>query len=208
MKRNLPIATAVFVSIAAMAVAAVAQSGERGPGEGVPQVTAVEVEAQQAMEVLDVARTASDAMPTEVAQSIDDHASFGMNPDLSRESIDTIANDVYVIPADDHICSSLTVGDGVNVSCAETSDVAAGQVGASTVTLVGGSIGIYGIVPDGVESVTVKTGTSTSTSVATDENAYFTAVAEGTPLRTVGYTGPSGVVEFPIYDPAVVFDEE
>jgi hypothetical protein len=208
-KRNIPIIAAVFASVAAMSVAAVAQSGDApSPGEGVPQVTTVEADAQRAMDVLDTARTSSDAMPADVAESLDDHAKFGMNPDLSRESINTIANDVYVIPADDHICSSLTVGDGANLSCAETSDVAAGQVGASTVTLEGGGIAIYGIVPDGVESVTVKTGTSTSTSVATDENAYFTVVPKGTPLRTVGYTGPSGVVEFPIYDPAVVFDEE
>jgi hypothetical protein len=208
LKRNIPIVAAVFASIAAMAVAAVAQGGESSPGEGVPQITTVEEDAQQAMEVLDTPRTADDAMPTDVAEAIDENGRFGMNPDLSREAIDTLSNDVYVIPADDHICTSLTVGEGSNMTCAETSDVAAGQVGASTVTLAGGGIAIYGIVPDGVESVSVNTGTSSSAAVATQDNAYFTVVPEGTVLRDLSYTGPSGVVEFPMYDPARVFDEE
>lgn len=207
LKRNIPVTVAVFVSIAAMSVAAVAQSGESSPGDGVPQVTTIDESAQQAMEVLDEPREPSDAMPTNVAEAIDETAKFGMNPDLSRESIDTLSNDVYVIPAHDHICSSLTVGDGANLSCAETADVAAGKVGPTTVTLGGGAIAIYGIVPDGVRSVTVDTGTSGASTVETSNNAYFTAVPVGTVLRGLSYTGPSGVVEFPLYDPKLAFEE-
>jgi hypothetical protein len=146
-------------------------------------------------------------MPSGVAESLDESARFGMNPDLSREAIDTIANDHYVVPADDHICASLTIGSGANVGCRPTDEVADGEVGASVVTLVGGSIGIYGIVPDGVDEVTVHTGTSASAAVEVEDNAYFTALPQGTVLRKLSYTGPSGVVEFPLYDPAAVFEE-
>jgi len=207
LKRNIPITAAVLVAIAAMAVAAVAQSNESSPGDGFTQVTTIEEAAQDAMAVLETTRTSSDALPTEVAASMDENAKFGMNPDLSRESIETLSSSVYIIPADDHVCTSLTVGDGANISCLETSDVAAGEAGPATVTLPAGGIAIYGIVPDGVSSVTVETGTSTSTPVYTEDNAYFTAVPEGTALRTLSYTGPSGVVEFPLHDPALVFEE-
>jgi hypothetical protein len=208
LKRNLPFTMAVVAALAVMAVAAVAQSGQTAPGDGVQQVTTVESEAQEAMEVLDEPRAASDAMPAEIAESIDEHAKFGMNPDLSRESIETISNSVYVIPADGYVCSSLTVGEGANLSCAETEDVAAGDVGPATVTLTAGGIAVYGIVPDGVSSVTVHTGQTDTTTIPVTENAYFTALPQGTPLRKLTYDGPSGVVEFPIYDPATAFEEQ
>jgi hypothetical protein len=205
-KRNIPITAAVLLALAAMSVAAVAQSGESSPGDSVSQVAAVEEDAQQAMEVLDEPRSSADAMPAEVAQSIDEHAKFGMNPALSREALETVSSSVYVIPANGYVCSSLTVGDGASIGCAETEDVAAGKVGATTVTLPAGGIGIYGIVPDGVESVTVHTGTSSSQTVSVTDNAYFTAVPEGTALRKLTYAGPSGVVDFPLYDPATAWD--
>jgi hypothetical protein len=206
-KRNIPTAITALIAVAVMSVAAVAQSGGSSPGDSVPQATTVEAEAQAAMEVLDEPRTSADAMPSEVAQSIDEHAKFGMNPDLSREALETVSSSVYVIPANGYICSSLTVGDGASIGCAETEDVAAGEVGATTVTLPGGGIGIYGIVPDGVGSVTVHTGTSSSQTVSVTDNAYFTAQPQGTVLRELTYTGPSGMVDFPLYDPAAVFEE-
>jgi hypothetical protein len=207
-KRNIPMTIAAFVALAAMAVAAVAQGGGTPPGEGVTQVTAIEQQAHEAMDVLDTPRGQGDALPSEVADSLDEHAKFGMNPDLSRSAIDTAANDVHVVPADDHVCTTLTIGDGASISCPATEDVASGDVGPTVVTLEGGAIGIYGIVPDGISSVTVETGESDSDVVEVTANAYFTALPEGTPLRTLSYTGPSGVVEFTLHDPAVVFEEE
>jgi hypothetical protein len=208
LKRNTPIAAAAFALIAVTAVAAVAQGGgEASPSEGAVQVTTIEAEAQEAMAVLDTPRTSSDAMPAEVAESIDEDAQFGIDPDLSRESIATLSNSLYVVPGNDHVCASLTLGDGANISCLETSDVAAGVAGPTTVSLPAGVIGIYGVVPDGVTSVTVETGVSSSSSVAVEDNAYFTALPAGTVLRGLSYTGPSGVVQFPLHDPALAFEE-
>ena len=81
-----------------------------------------------------------------------------------------------------------------------------GRAAPATVVIETGDIAIYGVVPDGVESVSVQTGTTESTAVRTEDNGYYTVVPAGTPLRTVGYTGPSGSVEFPIYDPTLVME--
>jgi hypothetical protein len=178
-----------------------------GPGEGIPQVSAIEEEAQDALAILDQTRVASDAMPTEVAEDLDADADFGMNPELSRESIGNISHSVYVIPANGHVCWSLTVGDGANISCDETEHVVEGTTAPTTVVLEGGDIAVYGIVPDGVGSVTIETGISDADELDVSENAYYVVVPSGTALRTLGYAGPSGYVEYPIYDPTEVFEE-
>ena len=198
---------AALLAVTMLVAVAQGQGGESSPSGGVEQVTTIEPEAEEAMAVLEASRTSSDAIPGVVAEPIDENARFGVNPDLSRVSIETLSNDVYLIPGNDHVCAALTVGDGVNMSCPETEQIADGQSGPSTVVLAGGAIAIYGIVPDGVESVTVKTGVSDSDVVEADGNAYYTVVEEGTVLRSVSYTGPSGTVEFPIYDPSEVCEE-
>jgi hypothetical protein len=207
--RSTSILFAVLALLGLTMLVAVAQGqgGESSPAEGVAQVTTIEAEAEAAMAVLESSRTSSDVVPSAVAEPIDENARFGMNPDLSRVAVETLSHSLYVIPANGHVCAALTVGDGANVSCPATETVADGESGPATVTLEGGAIAIYGIVPDGVESVTVETGVSASDVVETDDNAYYTVVEEGTVLQTVSYDGPSGEVEFPIYDPSEVFEE-
>ncbi len=137
---------------------------------------------------------------------MDEKADFGLNPDLARRAIGNLTSSVYVVPARAHICASLTDSQGVTVTCPSTDDVAEGKAGPATVAFETGGVAIFGIVPDGVDSVSVQTGTSDSADVATEDNAYYTVVPPGTQLRTVSYVGPSGPVEFPIYDPAAVFE--
>jgi hypothetical protein len=206
LRRRLAVTVVALGALAVSGVAAVAQDGETAPGQGVAQVTSIDPEARDAMAMLDSTRTATDALPAAVARPLDENADFGMNPDLSRLAIGNATRSVYVIPADGHVCAALASGDSTNLSCPETAQVADGTSGATTVTVDGGSIAIYGIVPDGVSTVTVKTGTSTSTAVGVDHNAYYTVVPGGTALRSVSYTGPSGEVEFPIYDPSLAFE--
>jgi hypothetical protein len=195
-----------------LAVAAVA-GGQQGdtvstPGSGVIQVTAVERQAADAMSVLRTRRTADDAMAPDAAERLGERASFGMNPTLSRRAIANIAHSVYIVPANDYVCGALTVGDGAAMSCTTTADLAAGRSHAATATLEGGAIGIYGLVSDGVESVTVATGDADTSTASTENNAYFAAVPKGTVLRNISYTGASGQVEFPIYDPALAFKDD
>lgn len=207
LKRYLPILVVALALLVVGAVGAVADGDDSNPpSAGIAQITTIEPEAKDALEVLDESRASSDALPDQVADKMDEEADFGMNPDLSRLSIGNATSSVYVIPARDRVCASITVGQGANITCPSTEDVADGKVGAATVVLETGGIAIYGLVPDGVESVSVQTGTSASTELATEDNAYYTVVSPGTPLRTISYVGPSGPVEFPIYDPTLALE--
>ena len=204
LRRHLPLTLLAIASLVAVSATAIATGDESNPPSDAPsQITEIEPEAKEAMAVLNRDRTAGDALPAALATKMDEHSDFGMTPGLSRLAIGNMTNSVYVIPANGHVCASLTVGDGANLTCPPAGDVAAGTASAATVTLETGGIGIYGLVPDGVESISVQTATSEAIHVATENNAFYTVVPAGTPLRTLRYTGPSGPVEFPIYDPAM-----
>jgi hypothetical protein len=201
--RRTTLVLAILMVLAATAVVAYADGGDTPPGHGIAQVGSIEPEAVEAMAVLDEPRVGSDALPADVEEDINSQPIFGMNPDLSRLAIGNLSNSVYVVPADDHVCLVLTFSDGGNFNCSETSDIASGQSAPTTVVLETGDIGIYGAVPDGVASVAIETGTSDSATAEVAENVYYAVVEEGTVLREVAYIGPSGTVEFPIYDPSL-----
>ena len=171
------------------------------------QVEAIEPEAKDAVGLLEESRGPGDALPNEFKARMDEKADFGLNPDLSRRAIGNMTSSVYVIPARAHICASLTDSEGATVICPSTDEVAEGKSGPATVALDTGGVAIFGIVPDGVDSVSVQTGISDSVDVATEDNAYYTVLPPGTQLRSVSYVGPSGPVEFPIYDPVAVFED-
>jgi hypothetical protein len=207
LKRNIQLVAAIGAVVAVTAVAAVAQDGDGtavAPGDDVAQVTTIEPAAKNAAAVLARSRASGDAIPTEVVDQMNDHPRFGMNPGLSRRAIGSLSNSLYVVPANGVVCALLTLGQGANMNCPETSDLATGQSAPATVGLPGGAIGVYGIVPDGVDAVTVATDRSGSGTVKVVNNAFFTVFAAGTALKTVSYSGPSGAVEYPIYDPTAL----
>lgn len=204
-KLDLRLGAIVCAVVLVGAVAAVAQEGDGGPaspGGDVVQVTTVESTARQAASVLERSRQGGDALPGDVAERIDSEPRFGMNPALARRAIASPSNSLYLVPANGHVCAALTVGEGANLSCPETTDLAAGQASAATVLLPGGAIAIYGLVPDGVDAVTVETGYPDLDTAPVVDNAYLAVVPSGTELGAVAYTGPSGDVRFPIYDPS------
>jgi hypothetical protein len=208
LKRYLPF-TVVAVVLLSASVGAIADTDETNPpSAGVPQVREIEPEAREAMAVFDRGRGSADALRDELATKMDAHADFGMNPALSRVSIGNATSSLYVIPARGRVCATLTFGEGANVICPPTGDIAAGRAAPATVVLGTGDIAVYGIVPDGVDSVSVQTGQSASTTVEAEGNGYYTVVPAGTTLRTVRYTGPSGEAEFPIYDPSRIMRED
>lgn len=171
------------------------------PSTDTAQVAAVEAEAREALGVLDQGRGPGDALPDDVVSQMTGRPSFGMNPALSRRAIGNVTNSVYVIPARGHVCVSLTDGDGATVICPTTDEVAAGKAQPATVSLASGGVAIFGLVPDGVDSVSVHTGADDSAEVVVDDNTYYTVVPSGTQLRKVSYAGPSGPLAFDIYDP-------
>jgi hypothetical protein len=201
LRRNSQFAVVVCAVIAVTAVAA-ATDGPQPPGEGVPQVTSVEPAAKNAASLLARSREQGDALPPDIGERINRHVRFGVNPGLSRRAIAGVSNSVYVLPGRGVVCSALTVGQGANMTCAETADLAAGQTGAATVVLPGGAIAIYGIVPDGIDSVTIVTGEPGAGVTKVVANAFLRVVPQGTKLSSMRYTGPSGQVEYPIYDPS------
>jgi hypothetical protein len=206
--RNVQVVLIALALLAAMAVVAVADGGDDAPPRvEADQITAIEPDAKEAMTVLEEPRVTADRLPADLAETIDERADFGMNPDLSRRAIGNASNSIYALPANDHVCAALTLGEGANLNCATTDQIAAGESGPATVVLATGDVAIYGLVPNGVEAVSVQTGTDVSTTVNTQDNAYYTVVQAGTPLRSVAFDGPSGRVDFPISDPAEVFGE-
>jgi hypothetical protein len=208
LKRYLPFAVVAAVLLS-VSVGAIADTDESNPpSAGVPQVREIEPEAREAMAVFERDRGPADALRDDLATKMDAHADFGMNPALSRISIGNATSSLYVIPARGRVCATLTVGEGANVTCPPTEDIAAGRSAPATVVLGTGDVAVYGIVPDGVDSVSVQTGKTESTTVETESNGYYTVVPAGTPLRTVRYTGPSGGAEFPIYDPSLIMGED
>jgi hypothetical protein len=207
-KRYLPLGIGAIMLLVFGSAGAVADRDENNPPSAQStQVEAIEPAAKDAIGLLEESRDPGDALPDEFEARMDEKADFGLNPDLSRRAIGNLTSSVYVIPARSHICASLTDSQGVTVSCPSTDEVAEGKAGPATVAFETGGVAIFGIVPNGVDSVSVQTGTSDSTEVATEGNAYYTVVPPGTPLRAVSYVGPSGLVEFPIYDPKAVFEE-
>jgi hypothetical protein len=205
LKRNVKVLAAIGALVAVTAVAAVAEESDStattvAPGEDVAQVSAIEPKAKAAAAVLARSRATGDALPTDVVGQMNEHPRFGMNPGLSRRAIGSLSNSLYLVPANGFVCVVLTMAQGASLSCPQTSDLAVGQSPPTTVGLAGGAIGVYGIVPDGVDAVTVNTDRSGS-AVKVTNNAFFTVVPAGTALETVGYSGPSGTVEYPIYDP-------
>ncbi|HYI81563.1 MAG TPA: hypothetical protein VEW67_11940 [Thermoleophilaceae bacterium] len=178
------------------------------PGAAQPQIAEIEAEAKQAMGVLRQRRTAGDALRDDLAVRMDRRASFGLNPALSRLAIKNATHSIYVIPARGHVCVAFTDPVGAGLICPSTNDVAKGNSSPATAALETGGVAIFGVVPDGVDSVSVQTRASESIEVTTERNAYYTVVPSGTPLRTVSYVGPSGPVEFPISDPRLVMEQE
>lgn len=206
LKRHIPLATVVVGLLAFTAVGAIAGGDStNSPSMGVAQVDAIEPDAKRAMAVLERARDGADALPPELAARMDAQADFGMNPSLSRLAIGNTTNSLYAIPARDHVCAGLTVGEGASVICPSTDDVASGKSAPATVLLTTGDIGIYGIVPDGVDSVSVRGADgSGAREINVESNAYYTVVPAGTSVWTVGYEGPSGRTEFAIHDPSAL----
>lgn len=170
------------------------------------KVVAIESEAKDLLAVLDEGRDSSDALPADVARAFSKRALFGMNPELSRLAIGNATHAVYVIPARDHACASLTVGEGANLSCSSIEELKAGRATPSTVTVETG-IAVYGLVPDGVRSASIRVAGSSSIEVEVERNVYYAVVPAGTAIRSLAYTGPSGPVEYSISDPAEAFGE-
>jgi hypothetical protein len=113
---------------------------------------------------------------------------LGLNPALARRAL-TPVGDVWVVPGSGYI--GLEVG---GMSCERTE--AAASRGMVTWTSLNSGVQdlIHGLVPDGVEEVTLLAANHASTTVSVNENVYG-AVLDGH-FRSGRFSGPTGTVEF------------
>lgn len=207
MPRMLSAAAIVAVLVGLLAVTAGAsRDGGNPPGRGFERVGAPDSVAASALSVMQRPREQGDELPDGVAREMGDHALFGVNPDLSRRATGNATNSVYVVPANGHVCLSVTINEGARLSCTPSGRIAAGIVGGGTIGISDELIAVYGIVPDGVDSVTVHA-RGLDRGVDVESNVYYAVVPADTPLQSLSYSGPSGRFSSPLSNPRLVFEQ-
>jgi hypothetical protein len=123
------------------------------------------------------AREGDDAMPPTWERSVEDDTDaderWGANPDLSR----LVAPGVWLIPGNGYVCvSMLNSRDGsLSLSCATAPEVEQGLLQPSDVDATGTGV-VTGVMPDGVEQVTLVDSDGSARDFAVDRNVYRAAV--------------------------------
>ncbi|NLT07007.1 MAG: hypothetical protein GXY03_11950 [Solirubrobacterales bacterium] len=207
MRAKLKFLLAALTTLALGVVAVAATADEDGssqpPGSDLSVATAIEPAAAAAIARLAEPRVAGDELPGDLAERAEDRPLFGINPELTRRAIANTTLSLYLLPGSGHVCSMLTdSGAGAALNCDSTADVAAGLSRPATVVLSTGDIAVYGLVADGIDSVTLATGVADTAAVDVEGNGYLAVVESGTALRHVAYEGPSGQVALEIVDPS------
>ena len=158
--------------------------------EARPKVAVVSAEQAASFAILLRPQVESDRLPESRSEIFDGDliGRLGLNPALARRAT-TQVGDVWVVPGSGYI--GLYVG---GVGCART-EVAARR-GMVTWTSVRSGLQdlVHGLVPDGVEEVTLLAANNASTMVFVNENLYG-AVLDGH-FTSGRFSGPTGTVEF------------
>jgi hypothetical protein len=146
------------------------------------RVTAIGADQASAFGILRRDQRASDAIATNAK------GPFGANLTLARR-VTGDAGDVRVVPAnDDYLCLRGEDSVGSVWTCTPTDVAEAGRLVLSLRTPGSSSVPVYGVVPDGVKSVTLTDATGTR-ALAVDNNVY-TVVADSP--TSVEYSDGSG----------------
>jgi hypothetical protein len=157
--------------------------------EATAKVAAVSAEQAESFAILRRPQVESDWLPESQWEIFDGGliGRCGLNPDLARRAV-TPAGDVWVVPGRGHI--GLYMGD---LGCDRT-EVAARRGMVTWTSLRSGLQDlVHGLVPDGVEEVTLLAANHASTTVVVNDNVYG-AVLDGH-LRSGRFFGPAGTVE-------------
>lgn len=155
-----------------------------------PKVTAVSAQQAESFAILRRPQAEGDRMPESRRTAFAGGmiGRLGLNPALARRAM-TQLGEVWVVPGNGYI--ALDVG---GMGCDRT-EVAASR-GMVTWTSASGGLQdlVHGLVPDGVEEVTLLAVNNASTTVIVNENVYG-AILHGR-FRSVRFFGPTGAVEF------------
>lgn len=154
-------------------------------------VAAIDPKQAEAIGQLRRSRTTDDALPTSWAEELTDGENgpghWGANPSLSRRT----APGVWVVPGDGYVCLANSTPDsgGMGFGCATMEDLGRGLLAPSDVDANGNGI-LTGVLPDGVDRVTLVDLDGSSRTAEVERNTYRAAIdAE---LKEVRFTSPDG----------------
>ena len=141
-------------------------------------------------------RVASDALSQAQVSNYTDSpdAAFGPNPSLSRRAEGFNAGAAWLIPGNGNICfeAHYPVAGGGG-TCGTDANINAGRVAIFGFSQSApGLLGLAGVVPDGVSTVTVTPVDGPPQTLTVYENVYMTEIALGG--FTASFTGPNGPV--------------
>jgi hypothetical protein len=204
--RRSPFATAGCVAVGlagvGIAVAATTTGGvtpaEYQHGARAQVLTTVTPTVLSSFSVLRGSVTAADALP---ASYIATHQNsplvgeFGANLKLAHLARGVTEGTAWVVPTDSGVClvaSHYGNGEIAGAACAANSAVIAGEMlfTSGTPDGVGGEF-IAGLVPDGVDNVSLQFADGSSETLAVHDNVYTTDVTKGSP-SAVTFSGPGG----------------
>jgi hypothetical protein len=157
-------------------------------------VTAVPEEQAEQIDQLDRPRSSDDALPAEWREELtsgsesDEH--WGANPALSRRT----APGTWILPGDGYVCvANATPGEGaLGFGCATPEDVEKGLLAPSDVDANGNGV-LTGVLPDGVNEVTLIDHDGGTRTVAVERNTYRAAIDAN--LKEVRFTDAGGEVQ-------------
>lgn len=191
-KRGALVATACMAT--AGAVTATAEDTDPVPTEyGAPQPAAEAVQWAQARRLAELRRdrTGEDDVPQEWQAKLDRHEfarHAGANPDLARR----VAPGVWLIPGDGFVClANVTPRDGaLGFGCATPLQVEQGLLQPADLDAEGAGV-LTGVLPDGVDSVTIVDLDGSRREVAVKHNVYRAAIDAD--IKEVRWTDALGV---------------
>jgi hypothetical protein len=167
-------------------------------GQRVQPEPAITADQSADLAILRRPRVASDALPGSPSSWTNDPAdgSSGADPALSRSAQGLPAGAAWLIPGDGMICfdARFPIAGGGG-TCQDDATVDTGRVlifgfNQSAPNL----LGVAGIVPDGVGTVTVTAPDGTTQSVTVHENVYLAEIPLQPGTFSVAFNGPNGPV--------------
>ena len=174
-------------------------SGPQDPDESQPAaaeaapVSSIQPDQADELAQLRRARSSDDALPPRWGQDLTgdggDEEHFGANPALSRRT----GPGVWLVPGDGFVCVANTTPDdgGMGLGCATPEDVDRGLLAPSDVDANGNGV-VTGVVPDGVDRVTLVDRDGSTRTAAVDRNTYRAAI--DAKIKEVRFTGADGGV--------------
>lgn len=194
-KRKLLAAGLAVAAASSISVAAVAQSDERPRNNLKSPVETVDKSLAGTYAILERPRTAEDNLPGAVAEEYIQRQPNGVNGSLARKAFSTSSTDVFVVPADGQVCIITTPRDGTSFSTCTLAESLRSETNVPSTNVESEKVTIFGMVPDGVEHVTVTFDDGSKAEHPVTGNVYLVEATVSNQAVSVTYDGPTGRVD-------------